>query len=464
MRKAYDLFLAGRYTNDDIENIAHMWRLMYTHNIYLSELKLPKYLDKALEYYQKSEEVFEGNSARYSGMAEVYNYLGNYTNARYFFRLALELNADADEHLIKTYKECIRNMADMEPSELLMEDAQTILHYDPQDLSMIILYAACALNEQTNIEDAYRFLCEADNFFQGKSAMVKILRCICANQMGNDESFLLKDIYALEEESGLNEAEEAYLIRYLFITNRSEELWGYIVDTKDNNDEILGVERMFMKAEWYFKIANTEAFVPEEVENFLAQIQERLAYLKDETKEKELLQLAEILLQSSLGEMEPMEPIEEYTPKGIFYVEYALAAITAFNAGKYEEAISYCGEFFVAEERKEMPVVNLTEYSFSESPQEKIEHYSMQPQEEVNLHCYVQLIYAYSYFEYAKEFPKDSEERASYIKVAEQECDNFKQSSKSFYYIGELFQTLKNSIDIENGKVPEEEDAGVEIS
>lgn len=115
-----------------------------------------------------------------------------------------------------------------------MEDAQTILRYDPHDLSIIVLYGACALDQNVDMKNAYRLLCDADDYFHGGSATVKILRAISADLIGIDESFLLNSIYELEKEKGLRDHEEVYLVRYLVVTNRSEELWGYISNVGNN--------------------------------------------------------------------------------------------------------------------------------------------------------------------------------------------------------------------------------------
>lgn len=448
LRKAYDLFLAGRYNN--IDSVAFMWHFMDDYKVYLPEYSGPGYLYEALDYYQQAMDYYGEEAARYYDMALAYNTLVDFPQVRACLRRALELDEDMDANSLTYYKECIMEWVDTESCNDLMEDALTILNYDSRDFSMIVLYGACALDQNKDVENAYWLLCEADDYFRGGSAMIKILRVICADLIGKDESFLLKEIFELEEKNGLKYSEEVYLVRYLFVTNRSEELWGYIADVGNEKYKTLNAEQALMKAEWLFKNSNSESFVPEEARAFLDRIHERLTQLEDETEEKELLILARTLLQSSLGEIEPVLEIDEYEPKGISYTEYALAAITAFNAGRYEEAITYCENFFQMVDESDSDTVD------AKTPQ-------LQPQEYMNLYYYIQLISAYSNFEYAKEFLKYSDQWITYMERAELECAAFEQSSKSLYYIGELFQNLKNSIAIENGDIPDKETVNVEV-
>jgi len=450
LKKAYDLFSAGRYTDDDIENIGFMWHFMSIHNVDLPEYSDQDYLNEALNYYEQAVERYGEDIYRYNNIAKVCYSLDDRPRTREYLNLSLGLDGSIGTGHLSYYKECVREWVDTETSNSRMSDAATILHYDPQDLSMVVLYGACALDQNSDVEGAYQFLCNADNYFHGGSAIVKILRIICADLMGRDESFLLEEIYDLEKEKGLSNAEEAYLVRYLFATNRSEELWGYIADVGNSEGETLNSERALMKAEWFFKTAHTESFAAEEAQNLLVRVEERLTEVYDGTEEQELLILARTLLQNSLGEVEPLPELDEYAPKGIPYTEYALAAITAFNAGQYEEAISYCENFFQMEGEQSGEAADM------KAPQ-------LRPQEHVNLYYYVQLVLAYSNFEHAREFQKNSEQWRVYMERAEQECAAFEQSSKSLFYIGELFQNLKNSIDIENGKIPEEDNAGVEV-
>lgn len=44
------------------------------------------------------------------------------------------------------------------------------------------------------------------------------------------------------------------------------------------------------------------------------------------------------------------------------------------------------------------------------------------------------------------------------METSEKECAVFEQSSKSLFYIREQFRILKNNIDLENGKLPQESD------
>ncbi len=447
LRSAYDLFLEGRCTDDDVEYIGFMWHYAYIEGTYLPGYSEWDCLRNALEYYQKAEERFGSSAVRYDNMALIYHALEDIPHMRECLNLALELEPGTGGSHLSNYKEWAREWADEEPPARLMEDAGTILLHDPWDLSMIVLYSACALAENTNIENAYQLLCGADEHFQGGSTMVKILRCICADLMGRDESFLLSDIYALEKEKELSGPEEIYLVRYLFATNRNEDLWGYIAGVGKEEGEALNPEQALMKADWYFKTSGQESFSAGEAGELLAKVQEQLLLVEEDSREEELLLLARTMLQSSLGET---EPVGEYEPKGLFYTEYALAAITAFNAGRYEEAGFYCENFFEEEETR-------GEAAFADGGS------LLRPQEEVNLFYYVQLVYAYSHFEYAKEFRRNSEEWKTHMELAERECDAFEQSSKSLFYIGELFQTLKNSIAVENGTMPEEEEAAVGV-
>ena len=453
--KAYKLFLAGQYTYYDLDYIACMWHFMDIYTVYLPDYSGPGYLFEALDYYRKAALRYGEDATRYCNMALVYSSLDDRPQARECLNKALRLDP---AYSLNEYKEMVRRWADVESCDHLMEDALDILQRDPHDLSMIVLYSACALDQNVNVENAYQRLCEADEYFRGGSAMVKILRAISADLLAKDESFLLEETYKLEEKKTFHGPEETYLARYLFATNRSEELWGYIADVGKNEDKVLNAERALMKAEWLFKNTHTESFDIEAAKTLLAQVQERLTQLKDanedEVEEQELLILARSLLQSRLGEtetgIEPVSENDEYIPQGISYTEYAIAAITAFNARSYEEALSYCDSYFEIAKKQEEDTAD------GEAPR-------LNPQEDLNLYYYVQLISAYSSFEYAKESPKNSEQREIYMARAEQECAAFDRSSKSLFYIGELFQDLKNNIDIENGIMPDEDGARVEV-
>lgn len=452
--KAHALFLKGSYTDDELFSIGLMWTFIYEDLYQLSddEPVTADCLWEALAAYERVEELEGGSAPLYSNMSIVYNHLQEWDMVRYYVREALAYGVE-ESYAWSNYKGYILWWVGLEPYTQLLEDAGIFLEYG-QDLSVYILYGACAAAENQETENAYRLLCEADAYFEGKSAMLKILRCICADLTGRDEAFLLSDIYRLEAENGLTQGEEAYLIRYLFATNRSEELWGYISDVGAGEQGRLRAWEAAMKASWYFKNADTGYFDREDARHLLERIEEDLSAGFYEPEDKNLLLLSRALLQSCMGEAASPEAFgtESYELEGVSDIEYALGAANAFNKGSYAEAIEYCEGFFSAEaDRRESSADGGSSWQ------------ELEPQEQMTLHYYVQLILASAHFEYAQFFRKNSDEWTQHMEIAERECDAFEQSSKSLFYIGEQFRILKNGIDMANERMPEEDTAAVPL-
>lgn len=444
LRKAYEYYEARRYTDSDYFNIGLMWEWIYKYFYYFFDIGLTQEecLAKAVEAYQREEQIFGGSAVLYSNMAIIYDLQGNREEVRRCIVQAIEISP-SESYTLPYYKEWIYEWVGDEPYELLMEDVQTALGYG-EDLSMYILYGAYAIAENMNVSQAYEFLCVADTYYYGKSAMVKILRCICADLMGQDESQLLSEIYMLEQTDGLTSAEEIYLTRYLFATNRYEELWGYIAPMGNDSTSSLNADLAVMKAYWYFKNQSNNYFLPEDAEVLFDWVNKRLSELPDESEERETLLLSRTLLQSCLGLVEDIE-LETVALEEASDLEYALLAVRAFNAGKYPEALQACELFFQMD----------TEDVLS-SDMETVSLGQLEPQEQVSLCYYVQLVFAYSNFEYAKMFSVRSDSWTAYMEIAEKECEAFQQSSKSLFYIGEQFKMLQISIEEAQGKVPEE--------
>lgn len=196
LQKAYALFVAGEH-NDDFYNIGYMWyRLYFLDNPPVSEEEC---LQEALLAYQKYEEINGDSAHGCCCIGMIYNLMGERGLVREYMRKSLELD---NEVALEYYADYIYDWVDDENRDLLMEDAAAIMNHGKY-LSMYILYRVCAVADNCNVENAYTQLCAADEYFQGRSAMVKILRCICADLMGIDESSSLYDIYSLEEEHGL---------------------------------------------------------------------------------------------------------------------------------------------------------------------------------------------------------------------------------------------------------------------
>lgn len=382
-------------------------------------------------------------------MAVTYDKLNDRDGVRRCLKYALDTWGE-DRDPLNRYKIYILSWLANEPRTSLMDDASAVLGYDA-DLSMYILYGACAVADNTNVAQAYDALCSADEYYQGKSAMVKILRCICADLLGQDESWLLSEIYELEEKDSLTSTEELYLTRYLFVTNRYDELWGYIVDAGSDNGPSLDAELAAMKASWYFKNQTSTYFSTEAVGQLLDWVEMSLAGTANGSEERELLLLSRALLQSCVGEIDGLD-IDPEGLAGVSDLEYALIAARAFNAGKYQEALQACEQFFNLSREDSFPSVNGTVFQTQ-----------MEPQEQVVLRYFVQLVSARSHFEYAKPLWKGSDDWTAHMEAAERECAAFQQSSKSLFYISEQFKILQNSIDIANGRIPPDSDGPIEV-
>ncbi len=95
---------------------------------------------------------------------------------------------------VEQYIQYIYWWSNREQTIQLMYDADKVLEYT-DDLSMYILYGACAIAENRDIMKAYEQLTKADVHYQGKSAMVKILCCICADMLNLNETSYLYEIY-----------------------------------------------------------------------------------------------------------------------------------------------------------------------------------------------------------------------------------------------------------------------------
>ena len=459
LRKAYEYYQAGRYTNTDWMYIGAMWDWIYDYfEYYFSDIGVTRSecLDEAIAAYLKYEQYFGENSALYNNIAFAYFKKGDRNEARNYISQSLKMllsqKNDPSQKIdlskstaLSNYKIWIYSWASSESYELLMEDARTILDCE-ENLSMYILYGACAVAENKNIPQAYELLCNADSHFNGKSAMVKILRCICADLMGQNESQVLSEIFNLEQMGKLTSEEEIYLIRYLFVTNRYEELWGYIVQVGEDplQNEEMKAELVAMKTIWYLKNQSSDYFDSEDVEQLLNRVEKRLDELSVESEERDLLLLCRTLLQSCLDLTDTTEPGADI-PEGLSDLEYALLSIKLFNAGKYPEAMQACELFFQIDREERAP----SDVEINSLGQ-------MEAQEQTSFRYYVQLVFAYSNFEYAKTFPVNSESRTAYMEVAERECEAFEQSSKSLFYIGEQFKLLHISIEEAQGKVPEE--------
>lgn len=447
LHKAYEYYQDGRYSRDDYFNIGAMWDWIYDYYFDFSSIGLTaeQCLEEALNAYRQAMQ-YGGESARlYNNMAVSYFKLNDREEVRRCVKRALEINS-ADGNALPNYSFWVQRWVGSEPYDLLMDDASTVLLYE-QNLSMYILYGACAVAENANLSDAYDFLCNADNYYQGKSAMVKILRCICADLMGRDESQLLNEIYALERSQVLTPTEELYLIRYLFTTNRYEELWGYIAKIGSDTGPTLNAELAAIKASWYFRNQSSGYFSQEDAEQLLEWVETHLESLPRQSEERQLLLLAQMLLQSCLGKMEDIG-IEPDGLKEASDLEYALIAVKAFNSGNYQEAINACESFF-----------DLIKTESEASNDGRMSWQQLTSQEQLTLSYHIQLVLAYSHFEYAGMCWKGSDEWAAHMEAAERECAAFEQSSKSLLYIGEQFKILQDNIDKEHGRIPKEPDA-----
>lgn len=456
LHKAYNLFIAGRHNN----NFFYMGVMWYYIGFDLSDFEeisitWEECFENSIEAYQRDEEQNGGSGAVYHNMALIYEQLGDQEKMRDCLHKSLEYykneSETPDENIereVSVYKDYIFDWMSQDNYANLMNDAAVILEYK-NDLSMYVLYGAYAIAQNTEIENAYKLLCDADEYFQGKSAIIKILKCISADLLGIDESGSLYDIYNLEETNGLTTEEEAYLIRYLFAANRTDELWGYIVDIETVSNPELDVIKMEIKACCYFKDADRVSTDSDNAKELLAQIDAKLDDQSVSAEDRETLLLSRTLLRNCLGQIEYVD-MEDYETGDLSEIDYIFLATNAFNNGKYPDAIEYCKTYIEAE--------NEQHYGVQEEVWKKLA-----PQEKVVLLYYMQLILANSYFEYAIYLGKDSEQGHIYMELAEKECAVFNQSSKSLFYIGEQFKILKNSIDLANGKLPEGTGENVEV-
>jgi len=442
LMKAYALYLDGKH-NDDFFNIGLMWYHIYdSENLYVIDASLTKSgcLEEAIKAYQEYEALYGGGAAVYSNLALIYLELGDREAAREYTNKALGYEKE-QSYALSNFLWYLYFWIDDEDYEVLMEDAEMILTHE-KNLSMYLLYGACAAAANRNVEKAYNLLCEADTYFGGKSAMVKILRCICAELISIND-IPLHEIYELEDAVGLTKEEETYLIRFLFATNRYEELWGYLADVGTDENAGLEAEMAAIKSSWYFRNPD---FAQSEIENvklLLQCVNNQLDHV-EQTEDKELLLLSQILLKNYLGE--PEIPDIEVNEEEIPDLQYVFLATNAFNEAEYENAIKYCEAFFAAEKNT----------SASTAYRDVFSLHQLEPQERMALHYYIQLIFAHAHFECAKEFRRGSDEWKNHMETSERECAVFEQSSKSFFYISEQFRMLKNSIDLENGKLPQE--------
>lgn len=460
LRKAYALFQAGKH-NDDLFYIGLMWDY-FSDYFYLFDAELEiteeECLKNALEAYLRYEEehIQSGDTVNlaplYNNMNIVYNKLGDRENLRSCVVKALNYDIGSSS-VMSNYIFDICNWLDDESPELLMQDAATVIEYTradtnvPENLSMYILYGACAAASNKNVETAYELLCEADEYFQGGSALLKILRCICADLINENDLSTLHEIYAMEEEAQLTEVEEVYLIRYLFAANRYEELWGYLSDVGVRMKDYFA-EQTAIKAVWYFRNPNMAIADTESIELLLQQIEAELDACLP--AEEELLLLSQMLLNNTLGQPE-IGGIETYNFNELSNVQYVFCATDAFNNAEYEAAIRYCEAFFETEKNQTQAG---SDNAFS--------IWRLEPQEQLALHYHTQLILAHSHFECAKKSSKGTDEWNLHMEIAEKECAVFKQSSKSLLYIGEKFETLQKLIDSEHGTLSEDFGNGAE--
>lgn len=306
LNKAYTLFVNGRHNNDYF-CIGLMWNYIYDclYLFYLDpSITADRCLDEAIIAYQKYEEIYGGEAALYINMAIIYGEMGNRLSEREYTIKALEFGTEGTVAL-SNYLIAVYGRIDERDYEFLMEDAEIVLTYE-KNLSMYILYAACAVAENKHVENAYNMLCEADKYFKGKSAMVKILRCICADLISVDDISTLHDIYVLEDSEGLTREEEVYLLRYLFAANRYGELWGYIADVGTEEDIMFDAELVAIKASWYFENPGKAYDDTENVELLLQRIENGLDNV-NEKEDRDLLLLSQILLKNCLGETETLD-------------------------------------------------------------------------------------------------------------------------------------------------------------
>lgn len=464
LHKAYELFRRGKH-NNDFFCIGLMWNYIYDVFSMQEDGFLwwnnteEDCLNNAIGAYKKEEEINGGSAALYSNMAIIYSELNDRASTRECINKALEYGVE-ESLALSNYIIYICEWSEIEEHTLLMKDAKKVLKYQ-DNLSMYVLYGACAIADNKNVKKAYELLCHADEHYKGKSAIIKILRCICANLTGVDESFLIQEIGDLEDESGLTDMEELYLVRYLFAMNKYKELWGYIASVGTENDIELDVEKAVMKAVYYSKNPSLVFDETGSVRILLNQVNDKLDDSEDDdgqSDEKELLLLAQILLKSCLGESDSLD-IEKYKPEDNSDIQNVICATAAFNKEEYLAAIDFCEAFFAAEKTFKQTI------SEQENKQEKADKNNLLSlqyltlQEETVLSYHVHLIYGMSHYQYAQnELLKGSKEWKQYMEDAENECKAFKHTTKSLFYISEEFEKLQDSIDIANGKIVEKRD------
>ncbi len=446
--KAYNLFFNGEHNNDYFY-IGALWHLIYLDISWFEDdpsITAENCLEEAISAYKKSEDINGGNIHLSRNMLLIYIDMDDRASARECVRNAMKYNDDKS-NLLSVYVGAIYNWTDQEKEDALLADAATVLNNqkNPRNLSMCILYSACAISLNSNVEDAYNVLSKADEDFQNKSAMVKILKCICADLAGIqiDDAAELRSIYALENTGSFSGLEDIYLMRYLFLTNRYEELWGYIADVGGSKDEELDADSAAIKANWYVNNPDRVYSDKKSVESLLKQVEDRLANAS-EPEEKEKLLLSQLMLRDCLGMSMPSDVdsqlLDEPSP-----LQNAFYATEAFNKGQYASAIEHCEAFFEGNTKSD-----------EESSSDPDSMLDLQPHEQMVLHYHMQLILADSYFQYARtECVKNSKEWKSYLKKAENECDAFAYSTKSLSHIENQFNELRDRIDMENGKLPE---------
>lgn len=455
LEEAYQLYSDGRHDNNYFY-MGVMWTYLWSYDFF--GWSDERYINEALRAYKQEEEINGGGWDLYSNMASLYERMGDKKSIRKCMHKAMKCGTqdESNSEILRRYKEYVYAWMDGEDSdpELLMDDAYRIVGKEA-NASMYILYGAYAADQNKNVKKAYQLLSKADKHYKGKNVMIKILKCICADLAGIDKTDELKNIYKLEKRAGeLTLEQETYLIRYLFATNRFDELWGYIADVGTADADPLDPEKATIKSEWYFKNQDKLASDMEDVTSLLAKVNGELEKDEPTAKERNFLLLSQMLLRSCLGQEEPHND-EEYEVEGVSDLKYVFLAVNAFNDEKYGEAIAYCENFF--------EMIDLHKEKGKKTDKDQRSIHNLEPQEQVILRYQVQLILAHSHFEYAMELKKGSDQWKKHMKRAEEECDAFEQSSKSLYYIGEQFKMLQNSIDIQNQKLPEGENGVVEV-
>lgn len=217
LRKAYQLFSAGRHDNDYF-NIGVMWNLL-AYVDWFQDASYKECLHNSIEAYQKCEERGNTSQVLYTNMIIIYDLLKNVDGTRSCLRKALQLGENG-AGIQSRYQSHVYQWMETEELDALMQDAGVIIDYSVNHksklpIAMCVLYGACAADRNENISQAYRYLSDADKQYEGNDPMVKILKCICGDILGIDATGNLPAIYKLEEQSGrLSSVEEMYLIRY----------------------------------------------------------------------------------------------------------------------------------------------------------------------------------------------------------------------------------------------------------